>query len=382
MEMRQRVIFIILLAATTLLFGCSKDDAPANKLKVGAILPLTGPVAFVGAPERAALELALVDIRTLYGDELNVELTVEDSGGDPKTAVTAANKLIDIDAVDVLIVSLSRINLAVAPIVKAKGIVHFATTTSDIGATKITPTTFRVYENFGDEMELLANFAKRSGIEEIIGARVNDYAIDQAFDLLKEYGRQNGIVVREGAVFAPGTLDYRNELQKIPPELAPTQALVLLGYGPEFPAALRLLSEMGRGKGKKLGMYTFLSSAAKSQGTELLQGIQFSGFAKSMADESIKNLSARVQASLPSFSQTPFINYVYTYDAMMLVAYASHKSKANPERSITLLESLVLDEPYQGVGGPIMFDENRDSSVPLAILEYRGDQVHQVWDGK
>lgn len=381
MNMRRNFLLTMLLFAAFTLGGCSKDATPANTVKVGAILPLTGTVAFVGEPERAALELALEDIRAAYGNDLAIELTVEDSGGDPKTAVSAANKLIDIDGVEVLVVSLSRINLAVAPIVKAKGVVHFATTTSDIGATRITPTTYRVYENFGTEMELLANFAKKDGIREIIGVRAHDFAIDQAFNLLAEYGRQRQIEVREGAVFEAGQTDYRNELQKIPQELAPDQALVFLGYGPEFPAALRMLSELGRGKGKKLGMYTFLSSAAKAQGTDLLQGVQFSGFAKNPADKSIEALSSRIRARLPGFSQTPFINYVYTYDAMRLIGYAAYRSKVESGGKKSLIDSLKLDEAYQGVGGPVRFDENRDSPVPLAILEYEGETVRTVWDG-
>lgn len=363
-----------------LLLACS-DKEGNSELRIGAILPLTGGVAFVGEPERVAMEIAIEDIQKKYGDKLKVKLLFEDSAGDAKTAVTVANKLLDIDKANVLFVSLSKINHAVAPAIKNRKILHFATTTSDIGVTEITSRTFRIYENFGDEMSLLARYAKKTGVKELIGVRIHDYAINQAFTALEASAGKLGVKVLEGAVFEPSNKDYRNELQKIPSSLRPDQALVFLGYGPEFPNALRILKEINRGNGRKFGMYTFLTNAARAQGLDLLQGIHFSGFARTPDNLDVKSLTDRVRSRMGAFSQTPFINYVYTYDAMMLMANAAAKSKGNYDAD-NLTKIMMTEKIYHGVGGDIRLDNNRDASVPLAVLEYNGSEIKIVWDGE
>lgn len=362
------------------LVGCGEKQNIVQELRVGAVLPLTGTVAFVGEPEKAALMLAEEDIRRQYGDKLKVHLFIEDSGGDPKTAVTATSKLINLDKVNAIFVSLSKINHAVAPAIMGQNVLHFATTTSDIGVTEITPFTFRIYENFGTEMALIARYAKKVGVKELISVRTHDYAIDQAFDVLKSQSLALDIQVSEGAVFEPGNKDYRNELQKLPQTLRQDQALIFLGYGPEFPNALKTLKELNRGHGRKLGMYTFLTGAARSQGVELLQGIQFSGFAKTPNDPQISQLTERVKALSPQFSSTPFINYVYTYDAMMLLAKAASQSDGKYAAD-DLSKKIIAEKKYAGVGGEISITEQRDSVIPMSMFEYVGDNPVLVMDG-
>lgn len=375
---RVSTLFSLILFALIFL-GCSKQE-DANELRIGAVLPLSGSVAFVGEPERAALMLAEEDIKRQYGEKIKVRLFIEDSGGDPKTAITVTNKLINVDKVNVLFVSLSRINHAVAPAIRGQSVLHFATTTSDIGVTGITPYTFRIYENFGTEMALIARYAKKVGVKELIGVRTHDYAIDQAFDVLRARSLALDIQVSEGAVFEPGAKDYRNELQKLPRTLGEGQALIFLGYGPEFPNALKTLKELDRGHGRKLGMYTFLTGAARSQGMELLQGVQFSGFAKTPDDSQTLRLAERIKAINPQFSSTPFINYVYTYDAMMLLAKTASKS-AGKYSADDLSKRLVEEKRYSGVGGEIAITEQRDSVIPMSMFEYVDNNLVLIMDG-
>ena len=72
----------------------------ANTIKVGAILSVTGPASFLGAPEAKTLEMMVEDINAKGGiNGTKVELVIKDSGGSPEKAVSFAKQLIDEDKV-------------------------------------------------------------------------------------------------------------------------------------------------------------------------------------------------------------------------------------------------------------------------------------------
>ncbi len=64
-------------------------DAPA--LHLGAVLPETGSLAFLGVPMIAAVQLAVEDVNAQGGD---VRLTMADSGTDPATGLGAVQRLL------------------------------------------------------------------------------------------------------------------------------------------------------------------------------------------------------------------------------------------------------------------------------------------------
>lgn len=88
----------MLLAAATFAAGCGDDDGggagEGDTVKVGALLPLTGPAAFFGPLQRDGLELRLAEA----GGEAAgrpVELEILDSGATLESARTAARRLVE-----------------------------------------------------------------------------------------------------------------------------------------------------------------------------------------------------------------------------------------------------------------------------------------------
>lgn len=97
--------FLIFILACVLLFasGTSVMAAGANEVKIGNILPLSGPSASVGIQNQWAIELATDKInkaggiKSLGGAKLVNIFT--DSKGDPNVGATAAEQLINTDKV-------------------------------------------------------------------------------------------------------------------------------------------------------------------------------------------------------------------------------------------------------------------------------------------
>jgi branched-chain amino acid transport system substrate-binding protein len=85
------VILGVLLAAAMAL-----PAAAAETIKIGAILSVTGPAAFLGAPEAKTLEMLVAETNKKGGIQgRKVELIVKDSGASPEKAFSFAKQLIE-----------------------------------------------------------------------------------------------------------------------------------------------------------------------------------------------------------------------------------------------------------------------------------------------
>ena len=86
-----------------LLLTCMIMAAPAlakDTIKIGAILAVTGPAAFLGAPEAKTLEMMVDEINKKGGIKgSKVELIIKDSGSSPEKALSFAKQLIEEDKV-------------------------------------------------------------------------------------------------------------------------------------------------------------------------------------------------------------------------------------------------------------------------------------------
>jgi branched-chain amino acid transport system substrate-binding protein len=94
----------IILAALMMAALTVGAAGAAEPLKIGAILSVTGPASFLGAPEAKTLEM-LVEETNKKGGILGrkVELIVKDSGGSPEKAFSFAKQLIEEDKVFAII---------------------------------------------------------------------------------------------------------------------------------------------------------------------------------------------------------------------------------------------------------------------------------------
>ncbi|MCL5966067.1 MAG: ABC transporter substrate-binding protein [Deltaproteobacteria bacterium] len=92
MKGKRGMVLGVLLASLL----CGVFAQAAEPIKIGAILSVTGPASFLGAPEAKTLEM-LVEEQNRKGGVLGrkVELIVKDSGASPEKAFSFAKQLID-----------------------------------------------------------------------------------------------------------------------------------------------------------------------------------------------------------------------------------------------------------------------------------------------
>ena len=71
-----------------------------DPMKIGVILPLTGPTAVIGQEEKRGVDMGIEKINGAGGAlKKKVELIIEDNKGDPTAIVSAAEKLVTRDKV-------------------------------------------------------------------------------------------------------------------------------------------------------------------------------------------------------------------------------------------------------------------------------------------
>ena len=103
------------VAATALVLAPAPIQAAEKAIRIGALLPISGPGAYFGAQDRQGIELALEAVNR--AGDTKFEIKYEDSGCSPLPATQAAKRLIDQYKPDVVIgEECSDATLAVMPL--------------------------------------------------------------------------------------------------------------------------------------------------------------------------------------------------------------------------------------------------------------------------
>ena len=151
------LIFILLVAVFT---GCSKKDE--KPIKIGVIAPLSGAGTSYGIGIRQGAEMAIEEINAAGGiNGRKIQMAIVDDATNPAEAVTAIQRLIDLDNVDIIVGGWGSSQvLACQPVAEKAGVPYII-----VGATnpKITTTsnhwTFAVIKSDSVQAEEIANAA-------------------------------------------------------------------------------------------------------------------------------------------------------------------------------------------------------------------------------
>lgn len=100
------------------------DESKSKKIKLGAIVPLSGPLAFFGNDYVRAYDLLKSDFPEI---EKIIDIHWEDSAYDGKLALSAFNKLVAVNQVDIVFSFGGPMLNVLAPIAELKRVPFFAT---------------------------------------------------------------------------------------------------------------------------------------------------------------------------------------------------------------------------------------------------------------
>ncbi len=172
-------------------------------VKWGIILPLSGPVAEAGIDLRRGYELALEDLST---NQIKHEAIFEDSQYLSKQAVASAQKLINVDKVDVL-VGLWETADVIAPLAEQHNLLHVSIRWNSDIAEKFR-NTFTFESTYKTYTQLFLSLLQKLGYKNfsILGQESNGWNLSE--EEFKKNAKDYGLTVLSTQRYLPDETDF------------------------------------------------------------------------------------------------------------------------------------------------------------------------------
>ena len=197
------------------LVACGGDDGDA--FRIGVMESLTGPGETYGTVANQAKQLAVDEINAAGGiNGRMLELVVEDSKCNAQDAITAYNKLTDVDGVKIILgTSCSGAMLGAAPLAEEEGVVLFSGLATNPDIAEAGDYIFRTAMSDAQLGIDTGNLLWADGIRTL--ATINestDYAEGVRRESVAQFEKRGGTVVAEER-YPTDTTDYRSQLTKL-----------------------------------------------------------------------------------------------------------------------------------------------------------------------
>lgn len=322
-----------------------------DTIKIGLIGPLTGDAASIGVDVLNGAKLAVDEINATGGvGGKQVQLVAEDGRCAGADAASAAQKLINVDGVSVIIGGMcSGETLAAAPIAEAAKVVMLSPTSSSPDVTKAGDFIFRNYPSDALKTVAMAKYFKEKGWTKIAVITTNaDFSVGFLNSLKKDVGAKN-VVFSE--TVDPDTKDFRSVLTRLK-----DVGFDVFVPNTHTPAAMGILVKQFREQGLNQPMVShdvaddktvWEAAGAAAEGLQILN-------VGSIGDDTA---FGRKFVAKFGKAQAGMVFAGYAYDAANILFQIL---KAGAADGAAIRDALSKTTSYVGVVGTIGFDKNGD----------------------
>jgi branched-chain amino acid transport system substrate-binding protein len=363
-------VIAALFVAAVAVTGCAKKDT--GTIKIGTILPISGPVSAYGIQTRDAVLLAFDEINAAGGVlGKKLELIAEDDEASPEKSANAWKKLTSADKVNVIIGALtSKCSLAITSLSQAKKIVQISTSSTNDTVTDAGDFIFRACYNDSFQGVVVAQFAfetlkgKKAAILTDIS---NDYSVGLTENFKAKFESLGGQIVAAEA-YNSGDKDFNAQLTKI--KSAGPDVIFL----PDYYNTVSLIAKQVRAQGMMVPLLGAdgWDEITNNAGDEALNGFYSNHYSPDSDDPAVKKFVAAYKAK---YGQDPNALAALGYDTAYLVAEAI-KNAGTASDSQKIRDAMAALD-MQLVTGRIKFNEKRNPVKSAVIVE-----VVKAADGK
>jgi branched-chain amino acid transport system substrate-binding protein len=399
-----------LAAAALVLSGCA---VPGNggaaggelTLKIGTALPLTGTLAFLGPPEEAGVALAVADVNSA-NKGITLDVVYGDSGDlDNKAYETEIPRLLSAGVKAILGAASSGVSLQFIDQVTGAGVIQFSPAN--------TSPTFTTYDDGGLyfrtapsdllQGEVLGNLIADDGHETLGILTLNDAYGTGLRDATKATFEKAGGKVVTAPLFNSGDAQFTSQINEL--LAAAPDAIVIIAFDETKTIMPGLVGQF-----PSENIY-FVDGNLANYSTDFpagtLTGIK--GTLPGLDIDSIADFTKRMNDNWVSLGN-PDLGGVYaygpeSYDAVVLLALASLAAgstdsaaiagklrevsggSGNGKKCFSFAECADIINgggiaDYDGVSGPITFDENGDpTEAEIGVYIYKDDNTYLPYRG-
>ena len=218
-NLRLRWIALAGLALALMVFvvACESDGDEEEPFRIGVMESVTGPGESYGTVLVQAKQMAADEINTAGGiDGRKLELIVEDSKCGAESAITAYNKLTDVDGVKIILgTSCSGAMLGAAPLAEADGVVMLSASATNPDIAEAGDYIFRTAINDDNLGVDTGNTMWVDGIKTVATmTETTDYAEGVRRTSVAQFEKNGGSVVAEERYGSDAT-DFRSQVTKL-----------------------------------------------------------------------------------------------------------------------------------------------------------------------
>jgi branched-chain amino acid transport system substrate-binding protein len=343
--------------AVSLILGCAL--ANADTIKLGGILPLTGPGALIGTAEMRGVQFAVDAANAkggIHGNQIAVQF--EDNQAKPDQSVLSFNKLTDLEHVPVVFTGYSGPTLAMAPLATRKKVLLVNAGAQADALAKASPYLINTLPTIGDEIRVLSNWLTSQGKKRAAIMFENDAAgMSGRDDYLKSFPEAGGsILAQEATQF--GQTDFRPALLKLA-DAKPDVMLVAITAG---------LLQMAQ-QYKQLDLKFTVAGTTFFADPSTIADPSSAGFVHTqLRIDAPPDLTAQFKAKYGTDMEF-FAKQYYNAAQVVLTAIDKVLADSKPVTGENVHEAVLAIRKFQGLI-PLEFKTNT-ASVPMDINEMR-----------
>lgn len=298
----------------------NQSDQTRETVKIGVVLPFSGLAANIGEESREGIELALKDLNDSYPN-LDLELMYEDSAYDPKTGVSAYQKLTSINGAKLVITGGTKISGPIRETAKDDEVIQMAIWSGAPSYSDTHDRNFRTTALSGDNVPVLLDYLASNNLTTLALFYPKDEFGETYRASFEEMASDKGITIVGSEGYLATEKDFRGSLNTL--KATEPEVIFIAGTAGQLGNAFKQARELGI-------TAPFLSQgAAESKQMLDLAGVASEGLVYSYYFDTEGNVEAREFAAAYEevYKKVPSQYAAEAYVGTILLADAVHACK-------------------------------------------------------
>jgi branched-chain amino acid transport system substrate-binding protein len=344
----------------------------AEPIKIGAILSVTGPASFLGAPEAKTLEMLVEETNKKGGFQgRKVELIIKDSGASPEKAFSFAKQLIEENKVFAIIgPSTSGESMKIKSVAEEGKTILLSCAAAEVIVNPVAQYVFKTPQSDKDAVIKIFQQMKKMKISRIGVLSSNTGFGNAGKAQIEKLAPAYGILILANEVYDKAASDLTAEVTKI--KAANVQAIVNWSIEPAQAIAIKNARQIGLKvpifQSHGFGNIKYVEAAGAAAegvifpaGRLLIVGdLPKSHPQKAVLNKYKKDYESRFKEEVSTFGG-------HAYDAFMILAKAIENTNSTDKELIrSAIEQL---QGFVGTGGSFYFSPSDHNGLNIDAFE-------------